>query len=323
MGRRPLTSLLQQLASKRPTMAPPCKFWAQGNCRNGDRCTFSHGEAPSAPPGSSSVPCRFFLAGNCAYGSSCRYVHASSSGGDSRPKPKAAFFTGPGPRSEQAAGSSTGTGHQEERIQLPEDLSWGLGDAEDDAWDEEDDPWRPQADPSSSQGNGSSTAATTTTNAWQTGRSAAAAAAGPQGASAWQDDSTASAGGTGNPIEDIHCTDRPAEDMDWDVPPAGISDGPTDPADLPLCSSFAASGSCPRGDDCHLIHGDLCSVCGHHALHPYNPEEAEQHRQECQRRHDRLAARLQSAEVRFVVGLETGGIEEERGTGGVLFAGLG
>jgi hypothetical protein len=73
--------------------------------------------------------------------------------------------------------------------------------------------------------------------------------------------------------------------------------GCSDPADLPLCSHFTAAGTCPRGDGCHQIHGDFCDFCGRHALHPYNPEEAEAHRLECERRHERLAARLRSAQV--------------------------
>ncbi len=33
-----------------------------------------------------------------------------------------------------------------------------------------------------------------------------------------------------------------------------------DPAELPLCSQYSAAGRCTRGDDCPLIHGDLCEV---------------------------------------------------------------
>lgn len=43
---------------------------------------------------------------------------------------------------------------------------------------------------------------------------------------------------------------------------AGLGDGVVDPADIPLCASYARAGACPAGDDCVLIHGDLCEVRG-------------------------------------------------------------
>ncbi len=49
------------------------------------------------------------------------------------------------------------------------------------------------------------------------------------------------------------------DDGDWDVRPDSSM---MDPADLPLCSQYRAAGSCSRGDDCPLIHGDLCEVSG-------------------------------------------------------------
>ncbi|KAJ6845880.1 E3 ubiquitin-protein ligase makorin [Iris pallida] len=46
-------------------------------------------------------------------------------------------------------------------------------------------------------------------------------------------------------------------------------------ADKPICS-FAAAGSCPHGEMCPHIHGDLCSICGKQCL-PYRPDEREEH----------------------------------------------
>jgi hypothetical protein len=82
----------------------PCKFLAQGYCRNGNSCAFSHEGNPSTQtnferPGSAlpdtqmlnldpviatyndtgikpSQICRFFLQGSCNYGVKCRNLHS-------------------------------------------------------------------------------------------------------------------------------------------------------------------------------------------------------------------------------------------------------
>lgn len=33
-----------------------------------------------------------------------------------------------------------------------------------------------------------------------------------------------------------------------------------DPADIPLCNEYAATGMCSAGEDCVYIHGDECEV---------------------------------------------------------------
>lgn len=33
-----------------------------------------------------------------------------------------------------------------------------------------------------------------------------------------------------------------------------------DPADIPLCNEFAATGGCSAGEECCYIHGDQCEV---------------------------------------------------------------
>jgi hypothetical protein len=40
----------------------------------------------------------------------------------------------------------------------------------------------------------------------------------------------------------------------------GGGGGLMDPSEIPLCSEYAASGRCRRGERCHLIHGDECEV---------------------------------------------------------------
>lgn len=45
-------------------------------------------------------------------------------------------------------------------------------------------------------------------------------------------------------------------------------------------------------------------MCGKRALHPFNQEEAALHAAECTTRHDRLQARLRSADVECCICLE-------------------
>ncbi|KAK0643982.1 hypothetical protein B0T16DRAFT_416954 [Cercophora newfieldiana] len=78
----------------------PCKFFAQGKCRNGQACSFSHGVAPeSCPPASTvqetpatsadagegdtrkQVQCRFYASGGCLKGVSCPFAHVDADGG--------------------------------------------------------------------------------------------------------------------------------------------------------------------------------------------------------------------------------------------------
>jgi len=80
--------------------------------------------------------------------------------------------------------------------------------------------------------------------------------------------------------------------------------GMADPATVSLCSQYLAGGSCQRGDDCPLIHGDLCEFCHRFALHPYDGEAAAQHTEQCRRRHERLTARLRCSNVECGICLE-------------------
>ncbi|KAF5738372.1 hypothetical protein HS088_TW13G01270 [Tripterygium wilfordii] len=75
------------------------------------------------------------------------------------------------------------------------------------------------------------------------------------------------------------------------------------PVDRPLCS-FDAAGNCPRGDTCLHIHGDLCSTCGKHCLHPFRPEEREQHKRTCEKKQKRLEALKHSQEIECSVCME-------------------
>lgn len=76
-----------------------------------------------------------------------------------------------------------------------------------------------------------------------------------------------------------------------------------EPADRSICS-FAAAGSCPRGENCPHIHGDLCPSCGKHCLHPFRPEEREEHMKTCGKKQKHLEALKCSQEIECSVCLE-------------------
>ncbi|KAF8083039.1 hypothetical protein N665_0795s0035 [Sinapis alba] len=75
------------------------------------------------------------------------------------------------------------------------------------------------------------------------------------------------------------------------------------PEDQPICS-YAAAGDCPRGDQCPHIHGDLCPTCGKRCLHPFRPEEREEHKKACEKKHKQLEALKLSQDVECCVCLE-------------------
>ncbi|KAL9321714.1 hypothetical protein ACSQ67_009767 [Phaseolus vulgaris] len=77
----------------------------------------------------------------------------------------------------------------------------------------------------------------------------------------------------------------------------------TSPSELSICS-FAAAGNCPRGEKCPHLHGDLCATCGKHCLHPFRPEEREEHVKSCENKHKYLEALKRSQEIECSVCLE-------------------
>ncbi|KAF3437298.1 hypothetical protein FNV43_RR20051 [Rhamnella rubrinervis] len=75
------------------------------------------------------------------------------------------------------------------------------------------------------------------------------------------------------------------------------------PVDHPICS-FAAAGNCPRGEKCPHMHGNLCPTCGKHCLHPFRPEEKEEHLRTCEKKQKNLEALKHSQEIECSVCLE-------------------
>ncbi|KDP43461.1 hypothetical protein JCGZ_16748 [Jatropha curcas] len=75
------------------------------------------------------------------------------------------------------------------------------------------------------------------------------------------------------------------------------------PEEQSLCS-FAAAGSCPRGDKCPHIHGDICPTCGKQCLHPFRPQEREEHLKTCEKKQKHLEALKHSQEIECSVCLD-------------------
>lgn len=50
----------------------------------------------------------------------------------------------------------------------------------------------------------------------------------------------------------------------------------SDPSLEPLCPFAEATGICKR-PNCTYLHGDICELCSHAALHPYNEELRKKH----------------------------------------------
>nr|XP_043609691.1 putative RING-type E3 ubiquitin transferase C3H69 [Erigeron canadensis] len=77
----------------------------------------------------------------------------------------------------------------------------------------------------------------------------------------------------------------------------------TNSADAVMCS-FAAAGNCPRGENCPHVHGDVCPTCKKMCLHPFRPEEREEHKKSCEKKHKNLEALKHSQDIECSVCLE-------------------
>lgn len=75
------------------------------------------------------------------------------------------------------------------------------------------------------------------------------------------------------------------------------------PVERSICL-FAAAGNCPRGEKCPHIHGDLCPTCEKRCLHPFRPEEREEHIKMCKKKKKYLDALKHSQEIECSVCLD-------------------
>lgn len=52
------------------------------------------------------------------------------------------------------------------------------------------------------------------------------------------------------------------------------------------------------------MHGDLCTTCGNKCLHPFRPEEREEHTKECEKKQKHIEALKQSQDIECSVCLD-------------------
>lgn len=89
----------------------------------------------------------------------------------------------------------------------------------------------------------------------------------------------------------------------------------------PLCSLFAKTGACSRGEACPFVHGDVCARCGLPCLHPEDAQQRVAHEAECAAREERWRAVRASADVECsiclerVLGTASGGLDGEEDDG--------
>lgn len=72
---QPLTERLFEMNVRKP-----CKFYAQGQCKNGNQCKYAHestsvGNFLTTQPTKKNKPCSYFSAGTCKKGDECPFSH--------------------------------------------------------------------------------------------------------------------------------------------------------------------------------------------------------------------------------------------------------
>lgn len=220
------------------------------------------------------LACKYFIAsGFCKYGDSCRFDHPPRGGSSS--SPGAVPLAAPEPA-------------------LP---SAGYLFAAHDDLEEED---RPRPPPPSSWA-GIFVPPDAALAAWE-------AAEGEEEAEGEADAAEAAAAAASKAFGGLTLIDDDEERFRKGSPgtAAARADLPPSPPDNDsnLCGQWAASGTCSRGDRCHLLHGDPCPTCGRNALHPHDEASRAAHAAECSARAARLAEVAASARVECAICLE-------------------
>ena len=77
----------------------PCKYWLQGECKNGTSCNYLHGkpnpeigkgkQSGNKPPQEQGKTCKYWLQGECKNGSGCAFLHPKDAGPAAQKREKA------------------------------------------------------------------------------------------------------------------------------------------------------------------------------------------------------------------------------------------
>jgi E3 ubiquitin-protein ligase makorin len=68
--------LTVSVIASRNMSSTPCRFFQEGRCNQGRKCSFSHDPSVLKKP-VVKAPCRYFLAGNCLAGDACAFAHVA------------------------------------------------------------------------------------------------------------------------------------------------------------------------------------------------------------------------------------------------------
>lgn len=270
-----------------------CRYYLHGACRNGQDCHFSHDWSTPA-----SQVCKFYLQGRCAFGDSCRYDHVRPSWrhDQRRSDPHPGYVPPQIHRPpvdddwDDGAAGGAGSGGDDRSAAISQDLAGlalgsggqqgGRGDEggdEEAAWNLPDSLLDEHAEPEEYADN---TDLFYDDDEVDEDDDESYYGGCMSGQGAWQGQrilSSLASGGSGR---------------------AGWAQC------RGLCGQYLMTGTCTSGTSCKLLHGNYCEVCSKWALHPSDCEAVAAHVQECRQRHQRLAARLASAEVECGVCLE-------------------
>eukprot|EP00899_Mesostigma_viride_P000844 jgi/Mesvir1/10760/Mv13828-RA.1 len=282
-----------------------CRYYVHGACNKGSSCSFSHDKSKPV-----SEVCRYYLQGTCVYGSRCRYEHTRSARTAERLRPSpstvpastsSASATRPAaPSSDVAAASSTAARTVAAGASSSQGRNATASSAAAPAWSLAGSgaslltgrsPPRPRHQ---GQGVVIDDFDYDDCDRWERGemlaRAAPAASAGDDTAPRWQEE------------EDEEDDDN-ARWAEGFVSPDDEGEAGTSGASIPLCR-YALKGPCGFGDKCHYLHGELCPFCNRECLHPFNPQQQEQHLAECQVMSEHKAALKASEDIECSICLE-------------------
>ena len=237
------------------------------------------------------LPCKYFVAsGSCKYGDSCRFDHPTrggSGGGGAGGASSSSSFSAPFPRA------------------APEPALPSAGDL----FAAHDDLDEAAARPPPSSWAGIFVPPEAALAAWEEAEAAeeeaeAAAAASFRGLTISADDEerflNSEPSSSSSRLPAAVAADADAAS----AAAAAAEEASKTSTDGGLCGQWTASGTCSRGDRCHLPHGDACPTCGRRALHPSDASLRAAHSAECQARAARLSEVAASALVECAICLE-------------------